>query len=77
MGAEFRGRFLQYFFAAAADVDCGTQLEEASGHGFAESGAAAGDEDALFVEKIVAKHAVLPLVGIEQFGNRVIVQLKT
>jgi hypothetical protein len=31
-------------------------LEEAVGHGFAESGAAAGDEDALGVEKVSAKH---------------------
>jgi hypothetical protein len=31
-------------------------MQEAVSHGFAESGTAAGDEDALVMEKIVAKH---------------------
>ncbi len=55
-GGKFGGGFLENFFAAAADVDGGAELEEAVGHGFAESGAAAGDEDALVAEEVVAKH---------------------
>ena len=46
----------QNFFAAAADVDGGSEFEEACGHAFAEAGASAGDEDALVVEKVGAEH---------------------
>jgi len=48
---------LENIFAAAADIDGGAQLEEAVRHGFAEAGAATGNEDALGMEKIVTKHA--------------------
>ena len=58
-----RGKFgrglFENFFAAAADVDCGAKFEEALGHGFAESSATAGDEDAFGVEEIVAEHGRL------------------
>ena len=47
LSGKFGCRVLQHLLATAADVDCGAKLEEAVGHGFAESGAAAGDEDCL------------------------------
>ena len=53
---KFGGGLFENFFAAAADVDGGSELEEALGHAFAEAGAAAGDEDAFVVEKIGAEH---------------------
>src|SRR5580692_816236 len=56
-GGEFGGGLLENFFATAADVDGGSELEEAAGHRFAESGAAAGDEDALVAEEVVAEHS--------------------
>ena len=40
---KFGGGFLEDLFAAAADVDCGAEFEEAVGHGFAQAGASAGD----------------------------------
>jgi len=52
LGAEFRGGLLENVFAATADVDGGSEFEEAMGHGLAEAGASAGDEDAFGVEKI-------------------------
>ncbi len=51
-GGKFGSGFLEYVFAAAADVDGGAEFEEAVSHGFAEAGAAAGDEDAFVCEKI-------------------------
>jgi hypothetical protein len=56
LSGKFGCRFLQHFLATAADIDCGAQLKEAVSHGFAESGAAAGDEDALVAEKIGSEH---------------------
>jgi hypothetical protein len=56
-----RRRFLENIFAAAADVDGGSEFEEACGHAFAEAGAAAGDEDALVLEKIGFEHRELSL----------------
>jgi hypothetical protein len=55
-GGEFGGSLFENFFAAAADVDCCTEFEEALGHGLAEAGAAPGNKNALVGEKIVAKH---------------------
>jgi len=55
-GQEFRSGFLEYLFAAAADVDRGAEVQKAVSHGFAEACAAAGDEDAFGVEKIRLKH---------------------
>ena len=52
-GGKFGGGLLENVFTAAADVDRGAEFEEAVGHGFAESGAAAGDEDAFVAEKIL------------------------
>jgi len=56
--SRFSGGLLEDFFAASADVDGGAEFEEALGHGLAESGAAAGDEDALGVEKVGTKHSL-------------------
>ncbi len=58
-GGELSGGFLEDVFATAANANGGSEFEEAVGHGFAESGAPAGDEDALGVEKIVAEHGYL------------------
>src|SRR5208282_153868 len=55
-GREFSGGLLENFFTAAADVDDGAEFEEALGHALAEAGAAAGDQDALVLEKIGAEH---------------------
>ena len=60
---EFCGSFLENFFAASADVDRGAELEKAVGHGFAEAGAAAGDQDALVVQEVVAEHLCSPNSG--------------
>src|SRR5271155_4935497 len=48
---EFGCGLLENLFAASADVDRGAELEEAVGHGLAESGAAACDQDALVAEE--------------------------
>jgi hypothetical protein len=57
--AEFGGGFLQNLFAPAANVNRGSEFEEACGHAFAQTGAASGDEDALGVEKIGSEHGIL------------------
>src|SRR5208282_4916924 len=56
-GREFGCGFLQNFLATAADVDDGSQFEEAMSHGSAEPGSTTGDKDALPGEKIVAEHS--------------------
>ena len=48
-GGKFGSGLLQHVLTTAADVDRGAEFEEAVSHGFAESGAAAGDEDAFFL----------------------------
>ena len=48
--------FVADALAAAADMDLGAELEEARGHGLAEAGAAAGDEDAPAGEKLFVEH---------------------
>ena len=50
--AEFRGGLLENFYTTAADVDSGAEFEKALRHGFAEAGAAAGDEGAFVSEEI-------------------------
>ena len=66
---EFGGGLFENFFAAAADVDCRAEFEEAVGHAFAEAGAAAGDEDAFVVQKIGAEHGCLPRHSEEMPAN--------
>src|SRR5262249_20270814 len=46
--------------APAADVDLGAELEEARRHRLAESGAAAGHEDATAGQKIFLEHGCFP-----------------
>jgi hypothetical protein len=46
------------FFAAATDVDRGSEFEEALGHAFAKAGATAGDENALGVQEIGTEHGI-------------------
>ena len=60
-GGEFFGRCLEYFCAASADIDCGSEFEKTLGHGFAQSGAAAGDENAFGAEKVGRETCVLAL----------------
>ena len=55
---KFSGSFLENFFPTAANVDGSTELQESACHGFAESCAAAGNQDTFFAEKIVSKHVV-------------------
>ncbi len=50
--------------AAAADVDFGAELKKARGHGFAETGAAAGDKDASSLKEVVREHVWFPPKGI-------------
>src|SRR5215471_14857663 len=50
------GGGVQYFLPASADVDGGPEFEEAAGHAFAGSGAAAGDEDALVQQEVLVEH---------------------
>lgn len=60
MNGSFRGKLstgcLQNFFSTATNVNDGSEFEKAFGHTFAEPGAAASDEDALGLKKIVAEH---------------------
>ena len=65
---EFGGGLLEDFFAAAADVDGGSEFEEALGHAFAEAGAAAGDEDALVLQKVGSEHLVLASAFLDDAG---------
>lgn len=53
---QFGGRVVADALAAAADVDFGAELKKTGGHGFAEAGAAAGDENAPAGEKTVRVH---------------------
>ena len=65
---EFGGGLLEDFFAAAADVDRGSEFEEALGHAFAEAGAAAGDQDALVLQKVGSEHLVLASAFLDDAG---------
>ena len=47
-------------FAAAADMNLGAQFKKARGHGFAEAGSAAGDENAPPREKLIVEHRFHP-----------------
>ena len=44
------------FLPASADVDFRAQFQEALGRGFAETGAAAGDQDAFALEQVFLEH---------------------
>jgi hypothetical protein len=66
---KFRRGFLENFFAAAADVDGGSQLEETVGHGLAEAGAAASYQDAFIAEEVVAEHLLVALDSEEMPAN--------
>ena len=50
----------QNFFAASADVDFRTQFKKPPGRGFAESRAAARDQDAFVAQQIVLEHSDRP-----------------
>ena len=50
--------FVAHGLAAAADGDVGAQREEAFGHGLAQAGAAAGDQDALAGEQLRCVHGI-------------------
>src|SRR5208337_1915068 len=63
LGREFGSGLFENFCAAAADVDRGSEFEEAFGHAFAEAGASAGDQDALRLQKIGAEHLFNSLRG--------------
>src|SRR6516165_1317817 len=54
--AQFGFGRSQHFVTAPADVDGGAKFEEALSGGFAESGAAARDENAFVEEQIALKH---------------------
>ena len=58
LGGEFVGGLLQNVFAASADVNRGSEFEEAASHAFAEAGAAASDENAFVEKKVRAEHIV-------------------
>ena len=47
-------------FAAAADMDLGAELQEFRRHGFAETGAATGHENAPPHEKLIVEHGFHP-----------------
>ena len=53
------GGFFEHVLPAAADHHRRPQFQEASGHALAETGAAAGDENALAAEKIAREHCLL------------------
>jgi hypothetical protein len=65
---KFGRSFLQHVLAASADVNLCAEFEKALRHGFAESGTAASDEDALRAEKVGLEHEHLPQVEIEKIG---------
>ena len=56
--APLRGRLLAHRLAAPADGDVGAQPEQPLGHGLAQAGAAAGDEDALPAHELGIEHGV-------------------
>src|SRR5690242_20694830 len=51
---ELSSRGFQNFFAASTDVYDGAQFQETRGHAFAQTGAAAGDENTFGLEKIIS-----------------------
>jgi hypothetical protein len=53
---EFGSGLFENAFAAAADVDCGSEFEESGSHAFAEAGASTGDEDAFVFQEVGAEH---------------------
>ena len=66
---EFGCGLFEDLFAAAADVDRGSEFEEAMGHAFAEAGASAGDEDAFVFQKVGAEHRILSHSHPSRLGN--------
>ena len=49
-------RVVEHILAAAADIDFGAEAQIVLGHFLAEAGAAAGHENALALQQVVAKH---------------------
>ena len=57
---QFGRGFVADALAAAADMNLGAELQKPRGHGLAEAGAAAGDEDAPPGEKLIVEHRFHP-----------------
>ena len=57
---QFGCGLVAHDLAAAADMDLGAELKKPRGHGFAEAGAATGDEDAPPDEKLIVEHRFPP-----------------
>ena len=57
-GREFHSGVLEHFFAASANINGGAEFEEPLRHAFAEARAAAGDEDALVLQKVGIEHRI-------------------
>jgi hypothetical protein len=57
---QFGRGLVAHDFAAAADMDLGSQLEKPCGHGLAEAGAASGYENAAPGEKLIVEHRFHP-----------------
>ena len=57
---QFGRGFVADALAAAADMDLGAEAEKARGHRFAESGAAAGHQNASAGEKLFVEHGRFP-----------------
>jgi hypothetical protein len=58
LSGKFGGGLFEDFFAAATDVDRGSEFEEALGHAFAKAGATTSDENALGVQEIGTEHGI-------------------
>ncbi|KAF4276846.1 hypothetical protein CNMCM8686_001662 [Aspergillus fumigatus] len=52
------GGLLQHRQAASAQMHGGAQRRQLAGHGIAQAGAAAGDQDALAQEQVGAEHGL-------------------
>ena len=67
LAARARPQFLlgrgEDFLASSADIDFRAQFEESLGCGLAQSGAAAGDQDALVAKQIILKHGAIVAPG--------------
>ena len=62
--------FLQHLLPPTADVDGRTQLQKSLGHALAQPGAPTGDQDALALQQVRAKHVGSP--GLTDYSRHAI-----